>query len=148
MTEQEIKELVTKQRRYFQTGATLPVNARIAALRRLYAAITEHEKEINDALRKDLGKSGFESYMCETGMVLRTQLYDKAYKEVCRRKKSADAACTVSFQKLPETIALRRDADHESVELSFYADALSSGRCPGGWKYRCCETKRLFSLHQ
>ena len=70
MTEQEIKELVTKQRRYFQTGATLPVNARIAALRRLYAAITEYEKEIHDALQKDLGKSGFESYMCETGLVL------------------------------------------------------------------------------
>ena len=70
MTEQEIKELVTKQRRYFQTGATLPVNARIAALRRLYAANTEYEKEIHDALQKDLGKSGFESYMCETGLVL------------------------------------------------------------------------------
>lgn len=70
MTEQEIKELVTKQRSYFQTGATLPVNARIAALRRLYAAITGHEKEIHEALQKDLGKSGFESYMCETGLVL------------------------------------------------------------------------------
>ena len=75
MTEQEIKELVTKQRRYFQTGATLPVSTRIDALHRLYAAITEHEKEINDALRKDLGKSGFESYMCETGMVLEELSY-------------------------------------------------------------------------
>ena len=56
MTEQEIKNLVTKQRNYFLTGATLPVSTRIDALHRLYAAITEHEKEINDALRKDLGK--------------------------------------------------------------------------------------------
>ena len=62
MTEQEIKSIVTKQRNYFLTGATLPVSTRIDALHRLYAAITEHEKEINDALRKDLGKSGFESY--------------------------------------------------------------------------------------
>ena len=70
MTEQEIKDLVTRQRTYFQTGATLPVSARISGLRRLYAAISKYEKEIHDALRKDLGKSEFESYMCETGLVL------------------------------------------------------------------------------
>lgn len=70
MTEQEIKDLVTRQRSYFQSGATLPVSARLAALRRLYNAISSHEREIRRALQKDLGKSGFESYMCETGMVL------------------------------------------------------------------------------
>lgn len=70
MTEQEIKDLVTRQRKYFQTGATLPVSARTAALRKLYAAISSNEKEIHNALKKDLGKSAFESYMCETGLVL------------------------------------------------------------------------------
>lgn len=70
MTEQEIKELVSRQRKYFQTGATLPVNTRAAALRKLYAAISKYEKDIHEALRKDLGKSNFESYMCETGLVL------------------------------------------------------------------------------
>ncbi len=70
MTEQEIKDLVTRQRKYFRTGATLPVGTRLAALRRLYAAISENEKDIHDAIRKDLGKSNFESYMCETGLVL------------------------------------------------------------------------------
>lgn len=70
MTEQEIKNLVTRQSKYFQTGATLPVSARITALRRLYSAISSNEKEIHNALKKDLGKSGFESYMCETGLVL------------------------------------------------------------------------------
>ena len=75
MTEQEIKSLVNRQRKYFQTGATLPVSTRISALRRLYDAISKHEKEINEALRKDLGKSGFESYMCETGMVLEELSY-------------------------------------------------------------------------
>ena len=75
MTEQEINSLVNRQRKYFQTGATLPVSTRISALRRLYDAISKHEKEINEALRKDLGKSGFESYMCETGMVLEELSY-------------------------------------------------------------------------
>ena len=70
MTEQEINRLVTVQRKYFQTGATLPVDVRIAALRGLYGTIKKYENEIHDALKKDLGKSRFESYMCETGLVL------------------------------------------------------------------------------
>ena len=70
MTEQEINSLVTRQRKFFQTGATLPVSVRITALRGLYTAIVKYENEIHDALNKDLGKSGFESYMCETGLVL------------------------------------------------------------------------------
>ena len=70
MTEQEINSLVARQRKYFQTGATLPVSVRITALRGLYTAIVKYENEIHDALKKDLGKSGFESYMSETGLVL------------------------------------------------------------------------------
>ena len=70
MTEQEINAIVAAQRKYFQTGATLPVSFRVDALRKLYDAVSGSEKEINDALRKDLGKGGFESYMCETGLVL------------------------------------------------------------------------------
>lgn len=70
MTEQEIKDLVTRQRKYFQTGATLPVSVRVDALKRLYGVISGCEKEIHTALKRDLGKNGFESYMCETGLVL------------------------------------------------------------------------------
>ncbi len=70
MTEQEIKDLVTRQRKYFQTGATLPVSVRVDALKRLYGVISGCEKEIHTALKRDLGKSGFESYMCETGLIL------------------------------------------------------------------------------
>ena len=70
MTEQEIKNIVTRQRKYFQTGATLPVSTRLTALKKLYNVISGCEVQIHDALKKDLGKSGFESYMCETGLVL------------------------------------------------------------------------------
>jgi len=70
MDEQRIQELLHAQRRFFQSGATLPVKFRIHALRRLYAAIKAHEKEIAAALYKDLGKGEFESYMCEIGMAL------------------------------------------------------------------------------
>lgn len=75
MTEKEINSLVKGQRKYFQTGVTLPVSTRVSALRRLYDVISKNKKEISDALRKDLGKSTFESYMCETGMVLEELSY-------------------------------------------------------------------------
>lgn len=70
MNEAEIKELVSRQRSYFYTGATLDVNHRLKALRRLKSCVQIHQEEIGQAIRADLGKSAFESYMCETGLVL------------------------------------------------------------------------------
>ena len=70
MKEEEIKNLAEKQRAYFYTGETLSLEKRIQALKRLKQAITGREEKINEAIRKDLGKSPFESYMCETGLVL------------------------------------------------------------------------------
>ncbi len=65
-----IQQTLQMQKEYFRTGATLPVSFRIDALKRLYTAVKSREGEIAEALRKDLGKSQFESYMCEVGMVL------------------------------------------------------------------------------
>ncbi|MDO4474596.1 MAG: aldehyde dehydrogenase [Eubacteriales bacterium] len=70
MNENEIRLLVEKQRDYFRTGATLNASFRINALKRLRDCIQKNEVEITDALRKDLGKSAHESYMCEIGMTL------------------------------------------------------------------------------
>jgi len=61
---------VEEQRAYFQSGATLPVEGRIEALKKLRQALLSHEPEIAEALRQDLGKCATESYMCELGMVL------------------------------------------------------------------------------
>lgn len=70
MNEQEIKAVVSGQRNYFLSGSTLNVDTRIAALNKLKDSIIHHEPEIHEALQRDLGKSNFESYMCETGLVL------------------------------------------------------------------------------
>ena len=66
MTREEIALIVEKQRSYFQTGATLPVEFRINALKKLQQLILTHEAEIAEALNQDLGKSAVEGYMCET----------------------------------------------------------------------------------
>ncbi len=69
MTVQELDILMEKQRAFFASGATLPVEVRMEKLRRLYDAVEANEAEIAQALQADLGKSGFESYMCEIGLL-------------------------------------------------------------------------------
>ncbi len=70
MTKEEIKSIVDKQKEYFSTGETLNVKFRINALKKLKRAIEENIDKINAAIKADLGKSAFESYMCETGLTL------------------------------------------------------------------------------
>lgn len=70
MNEIEIKQIVDMQREFFYSGTTLDVNYRINALRKLKSCIKNYESNINNAIQKDLGKSNFESYMCEIGLVL------------------------------------------------------------------------------
>ena len=64
-----IHGIVESQREFFQTGATLPVSFRLRILRKLREAVDRYEAAIGEALAADLGKSGYESFMCETGLV-------------------------------------------------------------------------------
>ena len=70
MTKEQISILFEKQKKYYKTGATIPVKFRIQQLKKLYAAVKKYETRINDALKEDLGKSHYEGFMCETGLVL------------------------------------------------------------------------------
>ena len=70
MNETEIKQIVNLQRDFFYSGATLDINFRRNALKKLKTCIIKYKNEISAAIRNDLGKSDFESYMCETGLVL------------------------------------------------------------------------------
>ncbi|MBR6558574.1 MAG: aldehyde dehydrogenase [Clostridia bacterium] len=70
MTQEQIALILEKQRKYYKSGATIPVHFRINQLKRLYKIIKQYENEINDALKTDLGKSHYEGFMCEIGLVL------------------------------------------------------------------------------
>ncbi|MBE6852823.1 MAG: aldehyde dehydrogenase [Ruminococcus sp.] len=70
MNTTEINRIAAKQRQYFQTGETFSVSFRLDMLRKLRGSIKKHEAEILTALDKDMGKSRYEAYMCEIGMVL------------------------------------------------------------------------------
>ena len=79
MEEQKIKKLVEEQRAYFMSGKTKNINIRLKALERLEQAIKKREKEIHEALKKDLNKAPMESYMSETGMTYAELSYVKKH---------------------------------------------------------------------
>ena len=70
MTGEQITNLLEKQRKYYKSGVTIPVKFRIEQLKKLYATVKKYQTEVNDALTSDLGKSHFEGFMCESGLVL------------------------------------------------------------------------------
>ena len=88
MTNKEIEELLAKQRTYYRSGATLPVRFRIEQLEKLYSAIQKYQAEIMEALKSDLGKSEYESFMCESGFVLTEISYMRRHvKKFAKRKR-------------------------------------------------------------
>lgn len=103
MNEAQIKAIIQKQRTFFDTGATLDTATRISTLRKLKACILKHETDINNAIKKDLGKSEFESYMCETGLVLSEITYMLKHIKSLSKEKTVQTPlsqfCSRSFKK-------------------------------------------------
>ena len=73
--QENIEQLLKKQRDFFNTGKTRDIRFRKAALLRLRQAIRRREQEISRALQADLGKAPFESYMTEVGLTLSELTY-------------------------------------------------------------------------
>ena len=67
---EDIAPLVSAQRSYFRSHATLSLDFRREMLQRLKASILRFEKELCDALYLDLHKSYEEAYMTEVSIVL------------------------------------------------------------------------------
>ncbi len=70
MNTTEIDKILEEQRAFFDSGKTLPVAFRIEMLKKLKSEIKSSINEIYAAIKSDLGKCSFESYMCEVGMTL------------------------------------------------------------------------------
>lgn len=63
-------DMIAAQRKYFNSGATRDLRFRKSMLTRLERVITANERTLLDALRADLGKTAFEGYETELGIVL------------------------------------------------------------------------------
>jgi aldehyde dehydrogenase (NAD+) len=66
----DLVQLIGRQRAYFRTGATRPVGHRRAQLQKLHDALLTHEPGLLAALHADLGKSAYEAYTAELGLLL------------------------------------------------------------------------------
>lgn len=64
-----IKNIIDKQRDYFETNATRDIDFRIAQLKKFKKAIQENEDNIYEALNADFKKSKFETFATEIGIV-------------------------------------------------------------------------------
>ena len=64
-----IDEIINGQNKFFNSHATLDIDFRLNHLKSLKQSIKNHEKELLEALHVDLGKSEFEAFSTEIGMV-------------------------------------------------------------------------------
>ena len=62
--------ILKKQQNFFKSGKTMSVDFRLEYLKKLKTAIKNNEQKILEALKKDLGKSSTEGYMCEVGLAM------------------------------------------------------------------------------
>ena len=69
-TVSDIRHIVDAQRTFFRSGTTLDVEWRLRQLRKLRDAVISHEKEFEEALHKDLGRSATEAYLCDIGPIV------------------------------------------------------------------------------
>lgn len=72
-----IKRTIENQRAFFATEKTKSVEFRIKQLERLAHGLLQYEQKIMHALKQDLNKSAFESFLTEFGMLLEDIRYVK-----------------------------------------------------------------------
>ena len=65
----DIKSVFNRQKEFFNSGKTNDINFRIDTLKKLKQVIKVNENKILEALKRDLGKSNFEGYATEVGIV-------------------------------------------------------------------------------
>ncbi|ODQ64555.1 aldehyde dehydrogenase [Nadsonia fulvescens var. elongata DSM 6958] len=70
-----IPGIVAHQRAEFQTFKTIPIQYRLNQLRNLYFAIKDNQELLVEALRTDLNKPAFETYVTEINYVLSETSY-------------------------------------------------------------------------
>jgi len=63
-------QIIARQRACFQSGATRPLQFRLAQLQKLHDAVESGEQLLFEALQKDLRKSPQDAYTTEIGLVL------------------------------------------------------------------------------
>ena len=111
-TKQDIHEIVLSQREFFLSGKTLDYKFRKEQLLKLKKVILDHQKELEQALYVDLGRSDAEAYFCDIGdTVMEINEYIKGMKKWMRPEKhfsglAAFPSTTTKVYKMPYGVSL------------------------------------------
>lgn len=70
-----LQSILERQKAFFQSGRTKSLDFRLGQLQQLRDGIKKYESAILSALHEDLGKSAFEAYTSEVGLVLESINY-------------------------------------------------------------------------
>jgi aldehyde dehydrogenase (NAD+) len=100
-----ISTIYRQQKDFFDGGQSRSIPFRKEQLRKLKAAILDHEEEINAALYQDLRKSEYESFGSETGQVIKE--IDFTLKNLDRWAKPQSVSTPMMF--LPSSSRIYRD---------------------------------------
>jgi aldehyde dehydrogenase (NAD+) len=88
MERKEIDNIINSQKKFNKSNSN-SVNYRIQILNSLLKSIEQNEEKIYDALKKDLNKHEFESFLSEILLVKREiKLFTKKLKKVVQKKDS------------------------------------------------------------
>jgi aldehyde dehydrogenase (NAD+) len=85
----DIQNLIKSQKFFFNKGETKSLDFRLAQLSSLEKAVVNNEIRIISALNKDLGKSRYESFLTEIGLVIdEIRLAKKHLKKWCKPRRT------------------------------------------------------------
>ncbi|MFB2933723.1 aldehyde dehydrogenase [Aerosakkonemataceae cyanobacterium BLCC-F154] len=84
-----VPEILQQQQQFFSSGKTKDIAFRLTQLRNLKQAVLDNKDEIIDALKADLNKPTFESYLTEIGVIKEIDYAIKNLKNWSKPKKVA-----------------------------------------------------------
>ena len=118
MQKQDIETILASQRKFFATGKTLPVSWRLEQLKKLRTSMLRHEEDLYGALKKDLGKSRMESYMCEIGLTLSELSWMQRHVRSLAKNRTVPTPLSQFCRpQLPFSYPIWDGSDHESVGI-------------------------------
>lgn len=132
----EFEAMVSRQRAFWNTGATRSVEWRLNQLKKLEQALKEREEALCAALKADLGKAAYESWLSEIGMTLGELRFARKHLKkwaAVKRRPSAMPLFPASSRVVPQpygTVLIMSPWNYP-VQLTLVplVSALAAGNC-------------------
>ena len=132
----EFETMVSRQRAFWNTGATRSVEWRLIQLKKMEQALEEREEVLCAALKADLGKAAYESWLSEIGMTLGELRFARKHLKkwaAVKRRPSAMPLFPASSRVVPQpygTVLIMSPWNYP-VQLTLVplVSALAAGNC-------------------